>query len=381
MKRIHIFKAGKQTCSTGTTTEFSEDTLKATVNAYNPSLHEAPIVVGHPAENAPAYGWIGRLEYVDGQGIYAEPKDIEPQFAEMVAAGRFKKVSASFYTPDAPSNPAPGSYYLRHLGFLGAQPPAVKGLKPIEFSEEAGTIEFAGIGIASGDPLVASVFKRLREWFIDKFSRQEADEIVPSWVIETMEEAHRASQVPLPAIKFDEAGNPLIDLGDKPGDQPPKQEEENVKLEEQLAEAKAKIEALEKQKNDYQEQKAKMDKDNIRANISAIASEGRILPADIEALTNYCASLAADDVLDFAEGEKKPSTREWLLAWLRKQPKRVDFGEHSRETGDPAEPSSPAEVAQRITAYRERMQRDGVTITYDQALRDVKTGKDKEAKA
>lgn len=26
-------------------------------------------------------------------------------------------------------------YYLRHVGFLGAEPPAIKGLQPIEFSE------------------------------------------------------------------------------------------------------------------------------------------------------------------------------------------------------------------------------------------------------
>lgn len=67
-------------------------------------------------------------------GLNAEPHQVDPEFAEMVNAGRFKKISASFYTPDAPNNPVPGVYYLRHVGFLGAQPPAVKGLKQAEFA-------------------------------------------------------------------------------------------------------------------------------------------------------------------------------------------------------------------------------------------------------
>ncbi|MFS2072756.1 hypothetical protein ACEN9D_28795 [Pseudomonas sp. CT11-2] len=41
----------------------------------------------------------------------------------------------------------PGVYYLRHVGFLGAQPPAVKGLRPIELAEgEPGVIEFSEDG-------------------------------------------------------------------------------------------------------------------------------------------------------------------------------------------------------------------------------------------
>ena len=61
----------------------------------------------------------------------------------MVAAGAFKKISASFYSPSSPQNPVPGVYYLRHVGFLGAQPPAVKGLRNPAFADgEDGVISF-----------------------------------------------------------------------------------------------------------------------------------------------------------------------------------------------------------------------------------------------
>ncbi len=92
--------------------------------SYNPEHHEAPVVVGHPKSNGPAYGWVEKLKRVGGV-LMAKLKQVEPAFAEIVEAGRYKKRSASFY--------ADGS--LRHVGFLGAQPPAVKGLKDFAFDE------------------------------------------------------------------------------------------------------------------------------------------------------------------------------------------------------------------------------------------------------
>ena len=102
------------------------------------------IVVGHPVTDGPAYGWVKALNFAAG-GLEAEPDQVDPAFAEMVAAGRFKKISASFYPPESPKNPVPGVYYLRHVGFLGAQPPAVKGLRAPSFAEgdEAITLEFS----------------------------------------------------------------------------------------------------------------------------------------------------------------------------------------------------------------------------------------------
>jgi len=50
----------------------------------------------------------------------------------------------------------PGVYYLRHVGFLGAQPPAVKGLRPIELAEgEPGVIHFSeAVQQASTAPVI-----------------------------------------------------------------------------------------------------------------------------------------------------------------------------------------------------------------------------------
>jgi hypothetical protein len=174
MKPLHIFKPGTHTAMCGTSFNFTESDLTATVAAYNPSLHEAPMVIGHPQHDAPAAGWIKSLS-ATAQGLIAEPQQVDATFAEQIAKGSYKKISASFYHPDAANNPVPGVYYLRHVGFLGAQPPSVKGLRPIELADdEQGVIEFSD----HGHYLSADLWRRFREWLIGQFNKDTADPVV-----------------------------------------------------------------------------------------------------------------------------------------------------------------------------------------------------------
>lgn len=149
-KRLHIFKPGEFTAMSGERHAFTPAMLRGIAAGYSPALHEAPIVVGHPAADLPAYGWIEKLEYQESDdasgpaGLYALPAQVNADFADMVAAGAFKKISAAFYGPEAPGNPRPGGHYLRHVGFLGAQPPAVKGLRSPSFGDaEDGVLCFS----------------------------------------------------------------------------------------------------------------------------------------------------------------------------------------------------------------------------------------------
>lgn len=125
----------------GVAVQFSEADLIAAAQAYDPALHEAPVVIGHPKDTAPAYGWIQALEFGEGS-LVAEAHNTVAEFAELVS-GPFKKRSARFYTPNSPRNPVPGVYYLRDVGLLGAQPPAIKGLADASFAEgdEDGVID------------------------------------------------------------------------------------------------------------------------------------------------------------------------------------------------------------------------------------------------
>jgi hypothetical protein len=83
------------------------------------------------------------LSVNDAGVLVADPDQVEPAFAEMVRDGRFKRVSAELYPREHPGNPTPGRLHLKHIGFLGAAAPAVKGLKPVSFSAlQAGCITF-----------------------------------------------------------------------------------------------------------------------------------------------------------------------------------------------------------------------------------------------
>jgi len=169
VKPIHIFRSGRHTAMSGATIEFSDADLQAAADAYDPAVHEAPIVVGHPQHDAPAYGWVAALSYSE-DGLQAHPHQLDESFAEMVRKGRFKKVSASFYTPDSPTNPKPGAYYVRHVGFLGAQPPALKGLKQAEFDESAeGVVE-----LEFGEDQEQALFARFKAWLFEQISETDA---------------------------------------------------------------------------------------------------------------------------------------------------------------------------------------------------------------
>jgi hypothetical protein len=126
---IEIFKAGRHTSDRGEVLEFTAADIQAIANSYAPSVREAPLVLGHPQHDHPAYGWVKGLTATPDGRLLMSTRQVNEQFGEMVSAGRFKKRSASFYPPSHPSNPSPGNWYLRHVGWLGAMQPAIAGLK------------------------------------------------------------------------------------------------------------------------------------------------------------------------------------------------------------------------------------------------------------
>lgn len=142
---IEIFRAGRHIDDAGGVHEFSEADIAGMVANYDPALREAPLTVGHPASNLPAYGWVSALKRNADGRLAMDTRAVEPQFAEMVRDQRFPKRSSSFYPPSHPNNPKPGGWYLRHVAFLGAQPPAIAGLKDIQFAaaDADGAVSFS----------------------------------------------------------------------------------------------------------------------------------------------------------------------------------------------------------------------------------------------
>lgn len=126
--RIHALRPGTWPAAPADLTISAAD-IERTAAAYDTRRYQAPVVIGHPENDHPAWGWItGATAQADGLWLEAE---LLPEMAELVRAARYRAVSVSLWTPEAPGNPAPGAWSLKHLGFLGAAPPAVKGLAPV----------------------------------------------------------------------------------------------------------------------------------------------------------------------------------------------------------------------------------------------------------
>jgi len=321
---LHIFKPGQHTAMSGARLAFSETDLQATVAAYDPALHEAPLVVGHPKHDMPAYGWVKSLRFSEGDddlpaGMYALPAQVNPDFADMVAAGAFKKISASFYSPDSPSNPAPGVFYLRHVGFLGAQPPAVKGLRGPSFADgEEGAVEFS----EWSDTDNAALWRALREWFIGQHGLDQADAVIPSYRVQSLErgaDAQLQAAMAAPAPAF---SDPLSSTHPQ---ESTVTEEEAALLRQQNEEMRLRLAQMDAQH--AEQHRAAIHADN-QAFAEQLVSQARLLPAAVPAIVATLDHLAqAEEPVEFGEGDARAPLVQALRKALEAAPQNVAFGE------------------------------------------------------
>lgn len=143
---IRLARSGTFTSNEGVAVSFTEAMFAEIAAAYDRAADPAPLVIGHPKLDDPAYGWVDSLAVENGE-LVARPADVEPAFAEAVREKRYAKVSARFYPPEHAANPKPGVWYLKHIGFLGAHAPGIKGLGTVQFAdgadEGAATFDFS----------------------------------------------------------------------------------------------------------------------------------------------------------------------------------------------------------------------------------------------
>lgn len=369
MGPIEIFRVGTHTAMGGQTLSFDRDLLAAAVAGYEPALHEAPVVVGHPKDNHPAFGWIDHLELTTDGVVLAHPKQVDAQFAELVAQGRYKKRSASWYLPDSPANPKPGTLYLRHVGFLGAQPPALKGLRDIQFAEADGVVEFGDTSPYIWSTLGA-LLRGMRDWMIGEKGQDVADKVLPNFYITDLEQETQrqlSQPAPAPVTAFAETHMSQTNAG-QPAAQAPVAPVAKDPREVQFSEREAQIAAREKA----------LRTKEIGAEIDALITAGKVMPAQKDGLVAFMASLPDDSVVEFSEGAQsvKQSAREFMAKFLGSLPKAIEFGEMAPAGGakNPTELSAQ-ELADAAVAFREAQAAKGITISTSQAVAAVREGK------
>lgn len=383
-KPIEIFKAGVHTSMQGEELAFAEADIAASAAAYDPALHEAPLVVGHPRHDAPAYGWVQSLTVV-GDVLAARPRQVDASFAEMVGAGRFKKISASFYPPQAKANPVPGVYYLKHVAFLGAQPPAVKGLKPVEFAagDDDGavtvTVDFAEPqSLGWGLRAVKRVLARLRDRLVETDGLETADTVIPSWDLDDIDRAAVAAEAevspspsPSPPPSFAEPAPST-----SPGKEPPPvtitPAAGAAGADAREAALKAREAKLRADEAAFAEAKAKAEATTF---VGDLVAQGRVPPVHRERLVAFMASLSDEaEAVSFAEGDKTvtASQRDTFKDFLAGLPKLIEFGEvaPAGAAADFAAGDDDAIVSAAL-AYQDQQARLGRPVTTAQAIGHV----------
>lgn len=299
--RIPIFTPGEHTAMNGATRAYTQDDLVATASFYNPAVFQAPVVLGHPEHNHPAWGWVTALSFDQGR-LMADLDDLDPDFTEWVRAGRYKKISASFYLPDSPANPVPGVLYLRHIGFLGAAAPSLKHLPtvaiPVDLAEAEGVEVFISANLKQSEQTDIH-----QENFMTQESNSDDD-----------------LQAQIASLKAENAALKT----------------QAVSFQEQAQSAQAAL---------IDQQRQAMHAGHA-AFCETLIGEGRMLPAHKAVAVALMDLIASQETpVQFGEGdEQAPLTVEALKATLKSTPVLVPFGEASQDKGNNSPVSSTLKV-------------------------------------
>ena len=342
---LEIFRAGKQTDSSGKSREWTEEDLDKIVSQYEASEHEAPIVIGHPKTDDPAFGWIDRV-FREGKTLFAEVTEVAKEFREAVNQGFYKKRSISLY-PDLT---------LKHVGFLGAVPPAVKGLADIKFNAAADSAicfemspegsEFSDYETAFGFRSVGRLLRNLREYLIADKGQEVADRVVPNWEIQGLEnfkdpEPEEKRVSPMFNENHSPEGEPMTEQEKKEFEALQAKVASFSETEKALADKTAEAEA-EKNRADAAEAKlAETEKaaaeatetkaaEEVKAFAEGLVKAGKIPAAELETEIETLNLLRkSGGVREFSEGGEKKSVSSFdaRKAALEARKPSVDFSE------------------------------------------------------
>jgi hypothetical protein len=276
--KLKLFPTGTHTDSAGVTRDFPAEMLQGAADAYDVAVHEAPIVELHDdAPGAFRHGYVAKLAFEDGTLVpYAS------NLSTMLLSGLNDKsvryFSASFYLPENPNNPVPGSLYLRHVGIVPI--PAVKG-----------------------QPEPELVYSEQNQTLVVNFMEAEAV-------------ADDKTKQTKPHAELVEARASTGSASD---------------FAEQQAAIAAERAALEAEKQAHRAEK-------IASFCESLEADGKLLPRDrdtVAGILDYLEQAPKNAVVNFGEGDsaKQTGLAQAFRAFLKAQPKAVEFGELSKPDG------------------------------------------------
>jgi phage I-like protein len=273
-----IFRTGTHTDSQGRSRTWTTADLDKAVSSYDPTKREAPLVLGHPKANGPAFGWIEKLRRT-GDVLEAAFKQVPTTLKEAVSAGRYKHKSVSFYKDGS----------VRHVGLLGAAQPAVEGLGEITFNADEDYFEYN-----QQEETDMTIEELQRKLDAEKAAREAAE----AKVSEFKEKAETA------ATKIKEV------------------ETENKKL-----------------SDDFSQAKATRAREAREARFDKLAGDAKVLPAEKDKIMAFAEHLGAEsEEISFAESEGKKPLEDHFWSFLESRKEHGLFKEFTAPegTGDDA---------------------------------------------
>lgn len=310
---VEIFKAGTHTDSKGR--EFKASTADIDQIVANHALGRAPGVLGHPKDNDPAYAWVDGLKR-DGDSLFAKFADINPAFDDGVALGAYRNRSIKIVRDKA------HGLRLWHVGWLGAQPPAIDGLSPNPVQFAAGDFddahEFAHVDDAAaalGWALegVGRLLRGLRDHVIEQDGAEVADRVLPTWSIDdVVNQAKAARDALMREPRAVAAFNHPSNTGDPSMPDITLTQEQ---LDERLAAARAEAQQTAQaqfaaQGQELAELRSQRRDEKAAALIDGWKAKGLILPADEAGLREFMGALDQAEAFEFtAPGASAPAKK------------------------------------------------------------------------
>jgi hypothetical protein len=336
---IAVFKTGKHTDMKGQVQQWTDADLDRIISAYDPAKHEAPAVIGHPKNNDPAFGWVKKLSRIGGT-LYAEFDQLNPDFLDMLKAGSFKKRSISLY-PDMT---------LKHVGFLGAVPPAVKGLPDYQFADDENdiVIEFSSSIKEKKQMEMKEFFEALKFWKEATTVETPAPALPP---VQAVQIAPVMKELPA-AVSFSEAD---MEAAKKQA------AEDAAKAE------RAKVMAEFAETNRELQHKAHITA--LNAEVDQLILAGKAVPAWKKAgIVEFMAGLDAETEYQYSEDEDgKKNQAAWFRGFLANLPKVIEFSELAKsKTG-----LNPGDSAARMASLVDKKRTDNQGMSYAEALLSV----------
>lgn len=401
---IEIFRAGSHTDSAGKSADWTTADLDEMVSNHS-QANAAPIVIGHPKTNDPAHGWVESLKR-NGDVLLAKFHRINPEFKAAVEAGSYLNRSIRILKEA-------GGLRLGHVGFLGAQLPAVGGLKPIDLNAADNT-EFFDF---ESEAKELGLFEKLTAYIDSKFNAAanvsdmskltdllesgiskasgERSEVIARMATAAGIEASTVTQILDGTIKtppeqrlkgFASALNISLDALKKASPQDFSKQEGDMATKEELEAAEAKGAA--KAKADFavtetalqkklDEQRDKQLLSDYQAVVTAHIKRG-VAPATLAGAADFMATLDSEDgEFEFSQGEgdKAQTVKTKQLDFVKKLMDAIPATVCTKETdfsGDPAVNTDDADdIVKRASEFKLSEEKSGRTISVAAAVAHV----------